>query len=310
MPKKILFFGDFGIDDAVSLIYAHLSKKIDIVGIVADYGNVPRNITVRNVHFLLDILKINNVPVFTGAERPMTGETPKFFTKVHGPDGLGPIVPKISPIPKIENFCEVTKLIKKYKDELIIVATGRLTSLATLFLLYPHLMESIKAYYIMGGAFLVPGNVTSVAEANFYADPVAANIVMNYAKNASIYPLNVTMNAIVTPQKVNLIHKKNKIKIIKPMLDFYYDFYKNEYPYISGSPLHDALTFSAIINKDIFKYVCKPVQIVTNDGISRGQSIADFRPIKQDSNKKISHKIAISFNYKYFIDDFMAVMTS
>lgn len=310
MSEKVLFFGDFGIDDAVSLIYAHLSKKIDIVGIVSDFGNVSRDLTVRNAHFLLDILKIYNVPVFTGADKPMTGEIPKFFTKVHGPDGLGPIVPKKSPVPIKENFCEVINLIKKYKGELIIVATGRLTSLATLFLLYPDLMESIKAYYIMGGAFLVPGNVTPVAECNFFTDQIAANIVMNYAKNASIYPLNVTMNAIITPQHVNLIHKKNKIKIIKPMLDFYYNFYKNEYPYIKGSPLHDALTFSAIINKNIFKYVCKPVQIVTNNGISRGQSIADFRPTKEDKNKKINHKIAISFDYKYFIDDFMAVMTS
>jgi purine nucleosidase len=40
--KKVLFFGDVGIDDTVALIYAHLTAKIDIVGIVADYGNVPR----------------------------------------------------------------------------------------------------------------------------------------------------------------------------------------------------------------------------------------------------------------------------
>ena len=49
----------------------------------------------------------------------------------------------------------------------------------------------------MGGAFLVPGNVSAVAEANFWSDPVAANIVINYAKNANIFPLNVTMNAVL-----------------------------------------------------------------------------------------------------------------
>jgi purine nucleosidase len=41
-------------------------------------------------------------------------------------------------------------------------------------------MKNVQSYYIMGGAFLYPGNVTPVAEANFHGDPVAANIVMMY----------------------------------------------------------------------------------------------------------------------------------
>ena len=73
-------------------------------------------------------------------------------------------------------------------------------------------MEYIHSYYIMGGAFLYPGNVTPIAEANFYGDPGAANIVMRYAKNLSIYPLNVTQSAIVTPEMVNYIHSKGKTK--------------------------------------------------------------------------------------------------
>ncbi|MEC2677438.1 nucleoside hydrolase, partial [Bacillus cereus] len=36
--KKIIFFGDFGIDDAVALIYANKTCKLDILGIVAEYG--------------------------------------------------------------------------------------------------------------------------------------------------------------------------------------------------------------------------------------------------------------------------------
>lgn len=157
------------------------------------------------------------------------------------------------------------ELIKKYEGELIIVNTGRLTSLATLFLLYSNLMETIKAYYIMGGAFLVPGNITP---ANFYSDQVAANIVMRYAKNASIFPLNVTMKGIITPDMVNIIHTKDKTKLIKPMLDFYYKFYISEYPYIQGSPVHDVLTMSAVINERMFKFVCLPIEIVTDYGIS------------------------------------------
>nr|WP_272942946.1 nucleoside hydrolase [Bacillus bingmayongensis] len=51
--KKVLFFGDFGIDDTIALTYAHLTDKIDVMGIVADYGNVPKTEVIRNIRFLL-----------------------------------------------------------------------------------------------------------------------------------------------------------------------------------------------------------------------------------------------------------------
>ena len=82
-------------------------------------------------------------------------------------------------------------------------------------------------YY--GWRFLFPGNVTPVSEANFYGDPIAANIVMKYAKNVTIYPLNVTQGALITPEMVNIINKEGtgQAKLIKPMIDFYYEnFYK------------------------------------------------------------------------------------
>src|SRR5699024_635679 len=124
-----------------------------------------------------------------------------------------------------ENFYEVVEIIEKYGDELIIVNIGRLTSLATMFILYQNLMNKVKAYYLMGGAFWVPGNATAVSEANFYADPNAANIVLTYANNVTIIPLNVTEQAIVTPEMVNYIDERGQVELVKPLLDYYYDFY-------------------------------------------------------------------------------------
>nr|WP_272942945.1 nucleoside hydrolase [Bacillus bingmayongensis] len=159
----------------------------------------------------------------------MTAEVETFYPEVHGTFGIGPIQPGLE-LKMFENFFEILKLIKQYKNELIIVNTGRLTSLATLFLLYGDMMKNVHSYYIMRGTFLYPGNVTPIAEANFYGDPVAANIVMRYAKNLSIYPLNVTQPAIVTPEMVNYIPSKGKAKLLKPLLDYYYyQFYQKKF---------------------------------------------------------------------------------
>ncbi len=54
--KKIVFFGDFGIDDAVALIYANKTCKLDILGIVAEYGNVSREIVTEKCVFFRKIL--------------------------------------------------------------------------------------------------------------------------------------------------------------------------------------------------------------------------------------------------------------
>ena len=76
------------------------------------------------------------------------------FTEVHGKQGLGPIIPNGNVTNgEMENFFEVIPLIEQYKDELIIVSLGRLTSLAILFIMCKQLMKQIKSYYVMGGAF-------------------------------------------------------------------------------------------------------------------------------------------------------------
>lgn len=47
MGKKVLLFGDVGIDDTIALLYGYFNEQIDIVGAVADYGNISREKTYR-----------------------------------------------------------------------------------------------------------------------------------------------------------------------------------------------------------------------------------------------------------------------
>ncbi|MEN1938573.1 nucleoside hydrolase [Paenibacillus sp. 102] len=311
MGKKVLFFGDIGIDDAIALIFTYLTDKIDIVGIVADYGNVSREIAARNVRYLAGKIGKMDIKIMGGAQRSMTGEVPVYYPEIHGFHGLGPIVPPSDiPAEELENFFGVIEIIERYKEEIIIVNTGRLTSLATMFILYGDLMKQIKSYYIMGGAFLYPGNVTPVSEANFYGDPVAANLVFKYAKNVSIYPLNVTQRAIVTPEMVNYIHSKGKTDLVKPLLDYYYDFYKKRVPNIQGSPVHDILPLMGIMYDDMFTYYESQILIAEN-GTARGQSVGDFRNFFTPENldNRPRQRVAVNFDYNKFFKEFMTVMT-
>lgn len=310
--KKVLLFGDIGIDDTIALIYARLHKEIEIVGLIADYGNVSREDAVSNIYYVMKLFDFPaGIPVILGAEVPLTGEQPTYYPEIHGEHGLGPIIPNEDHDIKIENFLEIVKIIEKYKDdELIIVNIGRLTSLATMFILYNQLMQHIKEFYIMGGAFWVPGNVTTVAEANFHGDPFAVNIVLTYAKNVTIIPLNATQKAIVTPGMVEYIDSFGKTKILKPLMEYYTRFYQERDPSLLGSPVHDALTLMATMYPEMFIFASYPVTVVDKlDGPARGQSIAEIRPYENLNNGEKKHRIAFDIHYDMFFHNFMSILT-
>lgn len=319
MAEKVLVFGDIGVDDITALLYGYLNDDIDIVGVVTDYGNIPRENALRTVQYLKTTVvtaEAQDAPIIAGAENPMTAELPDFVPEIHGEYGLGPIIPPTSddPLPELENFYEIIGIIDQYEDELIIVNIGRLTSLATLFLLYPFTMEKVKEIYIMGGAFWVPGNVTAVSEANFHGDPVAAQIVLTYADNVTIIPLNVTERAIATQQMVDYIDQVGPIDIVKPMIDYYYKYYRERNPNVQGAPLHDVLTLMAVNRGDMFTFQELPVHVVqATQGTERGQSIADIRPfgsLEEETEKEIKrHRIAVDFDYRQFFTDFMTTMS-
>ena len=52
MPKKVLLFTDLGIDDVFAILYTFFRKDIQLVGIVADYGNVSRENAIKNINYL------------------------------------------------------------------------------------------------------------------------------------------------------------------------------------------------------------------------------------------------------------------
>ncbi|EOP14760.1 hypothetical protein ICS_00422 [Bacillus cereus BAG2O-3] len=94
MPKKFLIFCDPRIDDTMALLLAFFIDEIEIICIVADYGNVPKEMAVQNAHLLKNEAKDRNIKIFGGSERPLTDAPPAFFTDVNGKQGLGPIIPK------------------------------------------------------------------------------------------------------------------------------------------------------------------------------------------------------------------------
>ena len=312
MPQKVLLYCDPGIDDSLAIIYALLNPEIDLVGIVTSYGNVDQEQATQNVAYLLDLANKQDVILIGGAKTPLSGEFTPYYPEIHGEEGLGPIKPPATIKGELLNFDAIFNVIEEYGEELVIVDIGRSTSLAISFNLGGEkTMNTVKGFYLMGGAILTPGNVTAGAEANFYGDPIAAGIVMDKVERGVLYPLNVTNEAIITPEMIDQImqEENNPFQaLIKEIFDYYFEAYQKLVPGIEGSPLHDVLTLYAVTTPQAFKYVEKVVSVGLNEGNLRGVSMADFRPKPDEEGNKLT--IALEMDYPSFTEDFVKIMSS
>ncbi|MFC7687492.1 nucleoside hydrolase [Ureibacillus sp. GCM10028918] len=306
MTKKILLFCDPGIDDSLAIMYGILDPEIELVGIVASFGNVTKDQATANAAYLLQLAGRSDIPIIPGASMPVQEEVTIFYPEIHGHNGIGPIQPPSNFQYHIYPFDSIRAIIEKYGNELIIVDTGRSTTLAAAFILFPEQIKLVHSFYVMGGAFFVPGNVTALAEANFYGDPSSSNYVLKYAHNLVITPLNVTQSAVLTQEMVNAI-SQNKQNVYAFMMDpifkYYYEFYKKSVPGIPGTPIHDLLTLMVVKNPAIVDYIHYDAKVIEVSE-AKGMSYIDYRP----TSKKGRTRIAVNLHYKAFTEEFRKVM--
>jgi purine nucleosidase len=306
MKKKILLFADPGIDDSLAIIYALLSKNIELVGIVTSYGNVTKEQASANAYYLLQLAKQTHIPVIPGAARPVQQEAVTFYPEIHGV-GIGPIQPPSDMKYQVYPFDTIKHLINQYPNDLIIVDTGRSTSLATAFILFNDEIKKVKAFYVMGGAFFVPGNVTALAEANFYGDPTSSNYVLKFAQNLTIIPLNATRNALLTSEMVQYLVQEADSPfefLLSPIFDYYYKAYQKLVPGIQGAPIHDLLAIMVVNDPSICEYIYYDAIVIDGTVEAKGLSYIDIRPKSQTGKTRI----AVKLNYQKFLDEFFKVM--
>ena len=311
LAYNVLMIADPGIDDSFAIMYALLNPKINLVGIVSGYGNTPKDKSVKNTAYLLTLGGRADIPIIAGTAGPLLGEPITYYPEIHGEEGLGPIKPPdtIKNV-KVYDINKISEIVTQYEGNLIIVSVGRLTELALMFILYGNeALKGVNAFFIMGGAFLVPGNISAEAEANFYVDPIAAHTVMEKAHNINLYPLNVTNKALITPEIMDFLSQNSPTPfrpLLKPAFDYYFKAYQKNVPGIKGAPLHDVVPLMALSEPDLVKYIPKRVR-VEQFGNAKGKSIADFRPKPDQEPTETLDNIGMEIDVTKFSVNFVEI---
>jgi purine nucleosidase len=177
--RHFLIDTDTASDDVVALLMALREPSISVEAITVVAGNCPLEVGVKNALISVEKAGTYTPPVYAGMPQPMLRDLVT-SEHVHGQDGLGNMnLP--SPSLEIQSGHAVDIIIEMahlFPGELEIIALGPLTNLAMAILKEPSLPDLIRRVYIMGGTGLGPGNITPVAEYNFYVDAEAAHIVI------------------------------------------------------------------------------------------------------------------------------------
>ena len=274
---------DTGVDDAVAIAYLLASPEIELVGIGTVSGNTSAAQAAENTLRLLALGDRLDVPVAVGAHDHLADPYSGGALHVHGDNGLGNAeLPDTDAQPIAESAPEfILRLSREYVGSLEIVAVGPLTNLALALRLDNDLPGRVKQVTVMGGAALVSGNITPVAEANIANDADAAAEVFAADWFITMVPLDVTMpNVFLEHHREALIESGRPVAVaVGHMLDYYFEFYVGVYGH-RASALHDPLAV-AIALGDLALKTAPVVRVLVDDtaGPGRGQTICDLRGI-------------------------------
>ena len=177
MARHFLIDTDTASDDAVALVLAMQHPGVQIEAITVVAGNVPVDQGVQNALYTVELCG-RSIPVYRGMPGPLIRPL-ETAQGVHGDDGMGDIgLPLSGRAPAAGHAVQVLiDTIHQFADEIVLVTLGPLTNIAVALRQDPLIAQAVSECIIMGGTGQGHGNVTPVAEYNFWTDPDAAKIV-------------------------------------------------------------------------------------------------------------------------------------
>ena len=278
--QRIIIDCDPGQDDAVALFLAMASpEEFEILGITAVAGNVPLELTQRNVRLMCDIAGHGDIPVFAGCDRPMVRDL-LTAEKVHGKTGVDgvEIVEPQTPLQAQHAVDFIVETLRAADDESVtLVPTGPLTNIGTVIDRAPDVLAKIRQLVIMGGAMREGGNYSPSAEFNILVDPHAAAIVFGCGRPITSMGLDVTHQVLSTRARVERIRKLDNpvAEATAGMLGFFERHDSKKYG-VEGAPLHDPCTIAWLLAPNLFEGRFCNLSVETQSELTMGHTAIDF----------------------------------
>ncbi|HDX8642390.1 pyrimidine-specific ribonucleoside hydrolase RihA [Aeromonas dhakensis] len=277
MALPVILDCDPGHDDAIALILALASPELKVLAVTTSAGNQTPDKTLNNALRILTLLGRDDIPVATGAPKPLAREL-IIADNVHGESGLdGPKLPDPAFAPVAMTALELmASCLRESPEPVTLVPTGPLTNIALLLAAHPELKSKIARIVLMGGA-AGAGNWTPAAEFNIYVDPEAADMVFKSGLPITMCGLDVTHQAQVMDEDIERVRAiTNPVaQCVAGLLDFFMIYHRDPKWGFAGAPLHDPCTIAWLLAPALFHGVECRVDIETGGTHTSGMTVVD-----------------------------------
>eukprot|EP01052_Picozoa_sp_SAG31_P013007 SAG31_NODE_772_length_12197_cov_7.075963_16_plen_469_part_00 len=249
---QIILDCDPGGDDVVAIMWLLALQDqgaCNVVALTTTEGNVQAPLThaaadkVLALHENAGLLAAGSIDVCAqspplGRQSATTAETRRDLRKeyeaivnsgnavggaayIHGADGMGGLSSRLSSrgtsyLDAEESYERLIRELTARPGETTLMATGPLTNLADAERSHPGVLRLAKRIVIMGGALDHGGNITPLAEFNFFHDPLSAHIVLERAGLTDIVlmPLDVTTDLVCTEAITGQVVGRNLMNML------------------------------------------------------------------------------------------------
>ncbi|MFI8930947.1 nucleoside hydrolase [Streptomyces sp. NPDC053474] len=291
MARKIILDCDPGHDDAIAMLLAHGNPDVELVAVTTVVGNQTLEKVTRNALSVARIADITGVPFAAGCPRPLVRDV-EVAESIHGESGLdGPVLPE--PTLELDHRHAVDLIIDTVMShepgEITIVPTAGLTNIALAVRKEPRIAERVREVVLMGGGYHT-GNWSAVAEFNIKIDPEAAHIVFNERWPLTMVGLDLTHQALATPEVVERIAAvgTRPAAFVNELLDFFGSMYLREQGF-EHPPVHDPCAVAYVIDPSVMTVRKAPVDIELTGTLTLGMTVADFRaPAPADCHTQVA----------------------
>ena len=214
--KRVFIDTDGEFDDFMALVLALKSRDLDVVGISTLSGIRNLRDSTDDVLNAVELLGRVDVPVAEGLEVSMSqdlAEERKNILKIWKSGGRASTRairrPGLTPV-KEDGVSLMIRKVMEAPGDVTLITLGALTNVASALLREPKFAKKVKEVYSMGGAVLVPGNTTPVAEFNIWGDPIAAKIFFNSGMHITMVGLETYYQPVLSGEEWAKVREANE----------------------------------------------------------------------------------------------------
>jgi purine nucleosidase len=302
--EPVILDCDPGHDDALALMLAAANPRLHLLGVTTVAGNQTLAKTTANAQKIMAVAAIDDTPIAAGCDSPLLGDL-RVAEDIHGASGLdGPTF--ATPTSQISDLHAVDfarQLLMRSDQQVTVIATGPLTNIATLLRIHPDVRDKIRRIIFMGGS-TGRGNTTPYGEFNMVTDPEAADIVLRCGLPLVMCGLNVTHQALATPDAISGLAalETDLSRVCVELITYFASAYREVFGF-PHPPVHDPVAVAYAIDPSIIRSTPASVVMELAGTHTRGATVVDLdRQTPTTPNAEVALEIDVDAFWSLLVD--------